>query len=73
MEVRKNFYFCVRLGVCVCVRVCESLPLPSPSGLHYLALITDLFCAVSQLSIFENCISFFMAFVSWFVFIFIFF
>lgn len=71
MEVRKNFYFCVRLGVCVGVCVCvKASPCPVLLGCIILALITDLFCAVSQLSIFENCISFFMAFVSWFVFIF---
>lgn len=74
MEVRRNFYLCVCPGVCVgvCVRV-EASRCPVLVGCIILALITDLFCAVSQLSIFENCISFFTAFVSWFVFIFIFF
>lgn len=74
MEVRKNFYFSVCVWVCVDVCACvKASPAPVVLGCIILALITDLFCAVSQLSIFKNFISSFMIFVSWFVFIFLFF
>lgn len=71
MEVRKNFYFSVCVWVCVGVCVCvkASPPAPVVLGCIILALITDLFCAVSQLSIFKNFISSFIAFVR-FVFVF---
>lgn len=67
---KKFLLLCVCLGVCVDVCVCESFP-PAPVflGCIILALITDLFCAVSQLSIFKNFISSFIAFVR-FVFVF---